>query len=150
MKKFGKIISVMLCLCAIVCVCALAACGSNMNGTYKYNEKQTVEYGDMQIENTYFYELTIDGDAYEVMTTVDIGGGFGMTVGYSGKCSIDGTTVKCENADKFYSYAQSTIEDGVPVIDRESKEESESPTPGTGTVASYELNKADGTFKPIK
>lgn len=146
MKKYVKNIAAVLCLCAVIC--SLVACsGANMNGTYKYDYVAETPYGDEVLQIPTYMELTVDGDNYDMIVTVDIGGGFAMCVGYSGKCTVDGNTITCQEPDKNYTY-EATFEDGAPVVDKATKSESE-PQEGLETPeTSYTLDKDAGTFKP--
>ena len=145
MKKIVRNNVAILALCALIC--CLSACGTNMNGTYKYDYISDTQYGDIVLQIPTFMELTIDGDNYDMIMTVDIGGGFAMCLGYSGKCTVNGDTVTCKMPDKNYSY-EATFEDGAPVVDKGTKTETE-PQEGLELAETvYSLDKNAGTFKP--
>lgn len=146
MKKFAKSIAVMLCLCTLICSLTACGSGSNMNGTYKYDYVADTPYGDTVLQIPTYMELTVDGDNYDMIMTVDIGGGFAMCVGYSGKCTLDGSTITCKAPDKQYTY-EATLEDGTAVVDKGTKIETQEGTEFPET--SYTLDKDNGSFKPI-
>lgn len=147
MKKLTKSIAAILCLCALIC--SLSACGSNLNGTYKYDYVADTPYGDTVLQIPTYMELTVDGDSYDMIMTVDIGGGFTMCVGYSGKCTLDGNTITCMVPDKYYSY-EATLENGTAVVDKDTKAETGKPEGGNFTETSYILDKDNGSFKPVE
>lgn len=147
MKKLTKNIAAMLCLCVLIC--SLTACGSNLNGTYKYDYiADTPPYGDTVLQIPTYMELTVDGDNYDMIMTVDIGGGFAMCVGYSGKCTLDGNTITCKAPDKHYSY-EATIEDGKATVDKSTKVETQPQDGAEFGETSYTLDKTNKSFKPV-
>ena len=135
---------------ALAMILALAACGggAKMDGTYKYDYIDDVQYGDQTLQIPTFMELTVDGDNYDMIQAMDIGGGFATCVGYSGKCTVDGSTITCKAPDKFYSY-EATMQDGVAVVDKETKVETDKPEGAEFVETSYTLDKDAGTFKPV-
>ncbi len=148
MKKYIRNIAAVLCLCALICTLAACGGGAKMNGTYKYDYVSEVEYGDSILQIPTFMELTVDGDNYDMIQAMDIGGGFATCVGYSGKCTLDGSTITCKAPDKYYGY-EATIEDGVAVVDKETKAETDKPEGAEFPETSYTLDKDAGTFKPV-
>ena len=146
MKKLARSITAVLSICAFLF--CFVACGANMNGTYKYDYVAETVYGDTVLQIPTYMELTIDGDNYDMIMTVDIGGGFAMCLGYSGKCTVNGDTVTCKLPDKHYSY-EATIEDGAAVVDKGTKTESEPQAGLELAETSYTLVKDAGTFKPV-
>lgn len=149
MKKFGKIAVLLAAVCTVLCMAI--GCGSNLNGSYTMKETVDVPYGDEVLHMPYYYELTLDGDNYDMILCVDIGGGFTQCVGWSGKCEIDGNKVVCKKGDKMYQY-QATMEDGKPNIDKTTKEENEMPAGGSAMIdeATYTVDKAAGTFTRVE
>lgn len=146
MKKLAKNIAAVFCLCALIC--SLSACGSNLNGTYKYDYVADTPYGDTVLQIPTYMELTVDGDNYDMIMTVDIGGGFAMCVGYSGKCTLKDNTITCKAPDKQYSY-EATLEDGAAVVDKSTKIETDNAEGREFPEASYTLDKSSGSFKPV-
>ena len=148
MKRLGKIAAVLLGVCMIMCMAV--GCGG-LDGTFTMKETVDVDYGDTTLHMPYYWELTVEGDTYEMIMTVDISGGYAMCRGWTGKCSVDGNTVTCEKADKFFAY-QATIEtadDGTtsPKIDKTTKEETDAPAEGMGGAEKYTVDEKAGTFK---
>lgn len=116
---------------ALASIILLAGCGTNVNGTYNTKVTVDVPYGESVLKLDHYYSLTLDGNNYDFILSVDITGGFATTIGYDGTCTIEEDIVTFKDVKHYYTYSSKILTDDngnkTLEIDYDTKSEAEIP-----------------------